>query len=300
MFKVSSSRPAHKGFTLIELLVVIAIIAILASILFPVFGRARENARRSSCQSNLKQMGLGVMQYVQDYDEKYPQAYWYVNNSDSSGGYNHWSRLIQPYVKSEQLFVCPSDPNGGLAPTNTFDNQVPRLSYTANSTIMPRKRSSADLPTTVASAAIDSSSTTIMLAELSNTQQCIQGTSVASGTALKSHRSTNAFALDAGGTAFSGEYLTGTTPPTAIYAISSGKAKADLDACKVTPASTYSHLTYVGAERHLEGSNFAFADGHVKFYRLEQTLNPNNFLWGTKYYPLNSIPVLDQSGNQVR
>ena len=63
-------RIAHQGFTLIELLVVIAIIAILAAILFPVFGRARENARRSSCQSNLKQIGLGLIQYSQDYDEK--------------------------------------------------------------------------------------------------------------------------------------------------------------------------------------------------------------------------------------
>ena len=70
----------HKrsGFTLIELLVVIAIIAILAAILFPVFARARENARRTSCVSNLKQIGLGIMQYTQDYDERYPLPVWQV------------------------------------------------------------------------------------------------------------------------------------------------------------------------------------------------------------------------------
>ncbi|RYG61182.1 DUF1559 domain-containing protein [bacterium] len=95
----------RKAFTLIELLVVIAIIAILAAILFPVFGRARENARRSSCQSNLKQIGLGVMQYVQDYDEKYPK---------SRGGGNQalpgtWFTDVQPYLKSKQIFQCPSD-----------------------------------------------------------------------------------------------------------------------------------------------------------------------------------------------
>ena len=116
----SPSRNAPKAFTLIELLVVIAIIAILAAILFPVFARARENARRTSCQSNLKQIGLGWIQYAQDYDEKImrfstgsgtpspatPTYYWWGGwdgtNYDGSKG------LIQPYLKSDQVRVCPS------------------------------------------------------------------------------------------------------------------------------------------------------------------------------------------------
>jgi prepilin-type N-terminal cleavage/methylation domain-containing protein/prepilin-type processing-associated H-X9-DG protein len=98
-----NTLPQRKGFTLIELLVVIAIIAILAAILFPVFARARENARRASCQSNLKQIGLGIAQYTQDYDEKLP-----LGAVDFMGGRIFWAQSIMPYVKSIQIFECPS------------------------------------------------------------------------------------------------------------------------------------------------------------------------------------------------
>ncbi len=111
---IINSKNRSSAFTLIELLVVIAIIAILAAILFPVFARARENARRSSCQSNLKQIGLGVLQYVQDYDERMP-------SSKNDGIYKDvpWHVMIQPYTKSYQLFACPSNPRNSLYVQNT-------------------------------------------------------------------------------------------------------------------------------------------------------------------------------------
>ena len=127
--------PIFSGFTLIELLVVIAIIAILAAILFPVFARARENARRSSCQSNLKQIGLGILQYVQDYDEKYPATLTYTGGANNYALSRNWVLMTDPYVKSTQLFTCPSDPNSLNIPAGQFywgNFGAVRVSYAYN------------------------------------------------------------------------------------------------------------------------------------------------------------------------
>ena len=155
----------RRGFTLIELLVVIAIIAILAAILFPVFARARENARRTSCLSNLKQIGLGVMQYTQDYDEKFPlnvstppitpsplvagtPAATFVQASDGGAGGNFlsWMDGIHPYIKSVQLWVCPS--GRPYAPTSSsygYSTYLASASYSSGGgypAIDPRSLSS--------------------------------------------------------------------------------------------------------------------------------------------------------------
>lgn len=99
-----------RGFTLIELLVVIAIIAILAAILFPVFARAREKARQTSCLSNMKEIGLAMAMYVQDYDETMPRRFLYCANDTQLFW---WHDMVQPYVKNWQIMLCPSvDPLG--------------------------------------------------------------------------------------------------------------------------------------------------------------------------------------------
>src|SRR5580700_504414 len=103
MLSVSRSPRSRSGFTLIELLVVIAIIAILSAILFPVFAQAREKARAISCLSNMKQIGLSVIMYTQDYDEQYAAG---IN---VYGGGSGWAGQIYPYVKSTAVFHCPDD-----------------------------------------------------------------------------------------------------------------------------------------------------------------------------------------------
>ena len=120
-------KAIKSGFTLIELLVVIAIIAILAAILFPVFAQAREKARQSSCSSNEKQISLGIIQYIQDYDERYP-IIGYNNPGGNIGpdapwgiwqnNHQMWDKIIQPYVKNTQVWACPSRYRHGNDETN--------------------------------------------------------------------------------------------------------------------------------------------------------------------------------------
>lgn len=120
------------GFTLVELLVVIAILCLLAAILFPVFSRVRENGRRAACQSNLRQIGLAITQYTQDYDERMPPFL----NKAVDGSDTPWHSLVQPYVKELNVFRCPS--NGSAASALVYGSQnsiTPRgvrRSYLAN------------------------------------------------------------------------------------------------------------------------------------------------------------------------
>ena len=143
-----------RGFTLIELLVVIAIIAILAAILFPVFAQAREAARTSSCLSNIKQVSLAVIQYIQDYDETYPTPlYCALGTTDACPGTGQqdqpfgiwhkrhlgWNHHVLPYIKNAQVFLCPSSPDGpdhnSRDPNNNTDWRVGAIHYWINKSL---------------------------------------------------------------------------------------------------------------------------------------------------------------------
>ncbi len=213
-----------KGFTLIELLVVIAIIAILAAILFPVFARARENARKTSCLSNMKQMGLGFMQYTQDYDERFPRLQLStLSGATKAPPYTYpygWADALYPYTKSTQLLQCPSDSMG----PNPDSTQVGFTDYGYNNLM---GRGTGNMPE-VNLSALEYASLTIHVYE------CAPGNAVTQ---------TSAFS---GGTPTGGRGAT----------VGSGQLL-----------------------RHLEGSNFLFADGHAKWFKAE-TATTSSKVWG--------------------
>ena len=236
-----SAAQRASAFTLIELLVVIAIIAILAAILFPVFARARENARRSSCQSNLKQMALGIIQYQQDYDEKFVN----IVTPAALGPAFGWGGGIQPYLKSSQVFHCPSasgDKSDSVSSENYSDYGMNRLLNTVTGSLtIP----AGGLPI----AAVRFPSQTVMLVD------------VRTGTARNNLNGCNngwdSNSLIGGGIA------TG-CDPTAVLA----KSQALL------PESSGG----TEARRHLEGQNFAFVDGHVKWFKSSgRSLSASNY-----------------------
>ena len=224
----SATQKTRSAFTLIELLVVIAIIAILAAILFPVFARARENARRSSCQSNLKQIGLGVLQYVQDYDEKFPLAVVSEVSPPVTGTPVGWADAIQPYLKSTQIYQCPSDSNG----PNADPTQAGYSDYWYNANM------SSNMDTTT-NTIIPPSNVSVGIAVLANATLTIMNGD--------------------------GESVNGTAAYRCNGAASVNVAQAS-DISKPVGNSTQGYVsTTAVVNRHLEGTNFLFADGHVKW-----------------------------------
>ena len=233
----------RKAFTLIELLVVIAIIAILAAILFPVFGRARENARRSSCQSNLKQIALAVAQYTSDYDGRFPLNY--VNAINSAAAVQPsvigWADAIQPYLKSTQIFQCPSDPLAGSSdpradgPVTVFTEKTPdedgKNSYVDYGYNLGLARANGGC--TSANAACTAANTT-------------PANTIGIQESQLEYSSLTLMFLEF-------------TPNNARNANRGGSSTGLADTAGIQWA------------RHLNGANYAFTDGHVKWFRGNET-----------------------------
>ena len=227
----TSILAARRGFTLIELLVVIAIIAILAAILFPVFAKAREKARQISCVSNEKQIGLGILQYVQDYDEKYPG---WVNNHGAG-----WANGIVPYTKSSQLFKCPDD-------STTASNGYTVISYAANSNVADAAGASqAGLTSTAKTVLLfeDTGKTADLNLNINNNGGFPQDVGGA-GIGLAGDGDCK---FAGGSWHYATGWLGGLAPTTG------GQPLVDFDSKQTG--------------RHTDGSNYLLADGHAKWYR---------------------------------
>ncbi len=252
----------RSGFTLIELLVVIAIIAILAAILFPVFAQAREKARAISCLSNEKQIGLGVIQYAQDYDEKNP------GGLNGYGGGSGYAGQIYPYVKSTQVFKCPSDSTSfgtyraaSLAlnsntsvtsPTCIADNYAGCCAFTADSKSI---------------AAYNAPASTVLMFEVANSEYYNVDTEI-------NHANQNPpGTADYCGGSPSGDGLGGAYSPNGYNGQSAANGGTPNDgtlkyATGILNGVTTTTGAYLHPDgRHQGGANYVMADGHAKFLK---------------------------------
>ena len=217
------------AFTLIELLVVIAIIAILAAILFPVFATAREKARQTTCASNMKQIGTAMMQYVQDYDETYPQQYWTTQWVPNNGSY--WLSCMYPYIKSAGAFMCPDLQQLNWAYTLNYGSTPPGVStcYVLNWYISDRNVGGVHTP--IMLSRITSPSTIFALAEGPGLQGGVTGSAIP----------------------YSGCYQLTNDNWTEVYQNQS-----------LCPDNTTSNCARISFP-HSNGSNYLYCDGHVKW-----------------------------------
>ncbi|MEO7718386.1 MAG: DUF1559 domain-containing protein [Capsulimonas sp.] len=237
------------GFTLIELLVVIAIIAILAAILFPVFAKAREKARQITCASNEKQIGLATMQYIQDYDEKFPMLHY----NDGAGQEVRWYQAVSPYIKNGQVYSFNGYYSGAggvwRCPTATADQPG---TYGAHYDLF-HDGAPYGTPTTVAISVIDAPSDTVMV--------CEKGMNTGNAS-WPQFQTWEGMWTNGGGTA-ANNY----TYSDHLDALPDHDRDLTPDMANNPPWDTWNQSPMMPRYRHTEMSNFLFADGHVKAMR---------------------------------
>jgi len=277
--------PRRTGFTLIELLVVIAIIAILAAILFPVFAQAKEAAKKTSCLSNMKEIATATYMYAADNEDTLCQTSW---ENDAAHPYQvSWTFLMQPYVKNWAIFACPSDsnqvkpkvpcPNGiadlGKEPM-VCDWQAPAYSVIPNYNLMP-----AHDWTVVSMTVLPAPADTILVAERRDKIDT-PGLSDKDKT-IGAHKGLSGFSPSQPCPSWPMQ-APGSNPSSGAFAYFTPEQALTLP---TTAKNDKLDLVRVKWDRHTGGSNYAYADGHAKYQKLAQTLNPTKYGYGEKFYP---------------
>ncbi len=269
---VAHRASTRRAFTLIELLVVIAIIALLAAILFPVFARARENARKSSCSNNLKQIGLGLMQYQQDFDGYYPGSEQVIDANPTRR--MSWPSIMLPYIKNGQVFVCPSGEKSAFAPNPLYIPSPGTRRYcgVTDSTATPNSFGTGGDGTALGFEKVYQLSYGRNLIPTGGwvgttwPTGTIHNGFVTTGTTLSVNE---AEVEDSAGTIHIMDAWTGTDPAT-NNPCALGNSIRGIQAEDRTdrlPTATASKV----AARHFDGFNAMFGDGHIKFLRWSTT-----------------------------
>lgn len=331
---------------LLVVIAIIAILAaILFPVFAQAKTAAKKSADLSNVKQVSLGFTLYTADYDDTYPSAYFHRAFNPALGGTNSGYIHWSGMTAPYVKNTQLYVSPGDNIRGHAPTcfsssdnNSgagipsgqapnvctnvnplvppqfvrggviVDDQVPRISYTVNSAVVPRYRNIGDVNrgiSLVSQTSLDNVAGTILIAGFVDNLSCLASASITSVVRSASHRSTNGYSIDQANTrAYFGSQEDGATRPANVWALAQSQITSSsnriFELCRTTPRTDYPLAVYQSVNRWSEGDNYGMADGSARYAKFSATINPGRYMWSPTVLTDGGIPVLNPlTGNPV-